>query len=206
MGLETAESKIQEICEKLRKETLDPARNEARHILESAEKRAEEIVEEAKRKAELSKEEARTDFQNQKSMNEVALDLAIKQALAKLQEEVMKIFNRELANSLLKETEKSDVIREMLQALIRAVEKDGFTGDIQAVLPKALPIDVLFAQLTHQVAHRLHREKVILGDFGGGVALKLVDRKIVIDMSDRALKELLSSYAQEGLREKIFNL
>ncbi len=205
MGLETAENKIQEICEKLRKETLDPARNEARHILESAERRAEQIVEEAKKKAELSREETKKDFESQKSVNEVALDLAIKQAISKLQQEVMKVFSTELTHILQKETEKPHVIAEMLTALLRAVEKDGLNGDLKAILPKALPLDALLGQLAEGVRQRLQKGNIILGDFTGGAALKLVDRKMVIDMSDKALKELLSSYAQEGLREKIFN-
>ena len=53
-GLETGKDKIQKICDALRKETLEPAKQEAREIVENAHLKADEILQEAKKKAEES--------------------------------------------------------------------------------------------------------------------------------------------------------
>jgi V/A-type H+-transporting ATPase subunit E len=206
MSLETAENKIQEICEKIRKDTLDPARVEAHLMIESAEKRAEQIVEEAKREAESSRAETKKDFQNQLSVHEVGLDLAVKQAVSKLKQEVMKIFHKELGRLVTKEVQEPHVIAKMLTALLGALEKDGIKGDINVLLPKILSVEALFENLTGEIKKKLEKETIAIGDFAGGIALKLLDHKIMIDMSDKALKELLVSYASEELKEKIFNV
>ena len=46
-GLESGKDKIQKICDALRKETLEPAKQEAREIVENAHMQASEIVTEA---------------------------------------------------------------------------------------------------------------------------------------------------------------
>ena len=43
-GLDTGREKIQKICDSLRKETLEPAKQEAREIIENAHMQASEIV------------------------------------------------------------------------------------------------------------------------------------------------------------------
>ena len=48
--LETGKNKIQKICDVLRNETLDPAKQEAREIIENAHIQAAKIIEDAKKK------------------------------------------------------------------------------------------------------------------------------------------------------------
>jgi cell division septum initiation protein DivIVA len=49
--IETGKDKVKKICEVLRKETIEPAIAEAKHILQTAQENADQIIEEAKRKA-----------------------------------------------------------------------------------------------------------------------------------------------------------
>lgn len=51
-SLETGKDKIQKICDALKKETLEPAKQEAREVIENARLQAAEIVTAAKKEAE----------------------------------------------------------------------------------------------------------------------------------------------------------
>ena len=50
-AVDTGRDKVKQICEVLRKETLEPAIDEAKGILEDAQKKGQQIVAEAKEKA-----------------------------------------------------------------------------------------------------------------------------------------------------------
>ena len=57
-GLESGKDKVKKICDILRKETLEPAQDEARGLIESAKEQAQQLIEEAKQEAERLKAEA----------------------------------------------------------------------------------------------------------------------------------------------------
>ena len=67
-GLETGKDKIQKICDALRKETLEPAKQEAREIVENAHLAASEIVREAKKKAEAAVSKAEIEINEKKKV------------------------------------------------------------------------------------------------------------------------------------------
>jgi V/A-type H+/Na+-transporting ATPase subunit E len=43
-----------------------------------------------------------------------------------------------------------------------------------------------------------------LGDFDGGVQIKLCDRKITIDVSDRVVRELIANFIRHDFRDLVF--
>ena len=50
-GLKNGRDKIKEICDVLKQETLEPAKQKAREVIENAQLQAEEILKEAREKA-----------------------------------------------------------------------------------------------------------------------------------------------------------
>jgi V/A-type H+-transporting ATPase subunit E len=44
----------------------------------------------------------------------------------------------------------------------------------------------------------------VVGSFKGGAQLQWHDRKLTLDMSDDALKELLSTYVRKDFRKMLF--
>ena len=55
------------------------------------------------------------------------------------------------------------------------------------------------------VVQALKERSVVLSDLAGGIQLKLHDKKMTIDLSDEALKELLATYiARKDFRKLLF--
>ncbi|HXF29343.1 MAG TPA: hypothetical protein VN457_05785, partial [Chlamydiales bacterium] len=63
--LERAHDRIQLICEKIRTETLDPAREEAERIIDEAHKEAARIREQAKRDSEKMQTELKKSLEEE---------------------------------------------------------------------------------------------------------------------------------------------
>ena len=102
-GLETGKDKIQKICDSLRKETLEPAKQEAREIVENSHMQASEIVAEAKAKAIAMTEEAEKEMEEKKRVFHASLNLACRQGIEQLKQKIEKdLFNQELTALIVK--------------------------------------------------------------------------------------------------------
>jgi V/A-type H+-transporting ATPase subunit E len=88
--------------------------------------------------------------------------------------------------------------------MIQAIEKDGISTDFSALIPKVASVQELNALLGKSVLERLKEGSVVVGDFAGGAKLKLHDKKMTIDISDSALKELFSRYLRKDFRKLLF--
>ena len=59
--------------------------------------------------------------------------------------------------------------------------------------------------LKKQIQERLQREGAIrVGSFGGGVQIRLRDKNMVLDLSDKALQQLLASFLRESFHNYLF--
>lgn len=204
MVLESANKKVQEICDILREETLSPARREAKRILEEAKWQADEMI--AKAKGEVTKiyQENEKKLEQQKTIYGSALHLAGKQAVTKLKQSIVELFSHEWEKELKSEMKKSDVVAKLVEKLIQAIEKEGLGANFLAIVPREVGMDKIMSHISSSTLAKLKEGKVALGDIHGGAQVKLVDQKMVIDMSDDAVIDLLRSYVTEEIRNKIF--
>lgn len=204
MALQSADKKVQEICDVLREETLKPAKKEAQRYLEQARWEADEIIKKAKEEAERIAKENQKKLDKDFKIHESSLQLAIKQAVQKLKQSIEAVFSREWQAMLGRKLQSEDVVAKLINTLVNAVEKDGLKTDLIAVIPKEISKEAIVAALQENVKKRITKEKIILGEIRGGAELKLVEEKMVIAMSDQAIIELLRQYVTETLKEKMF--
>jgi V/A-type H+/Na+-transporting ATPase subunit E len=204
-GLETGKDKVKKICELLRKETLEPAEQEAQQIIADAQMRAETIVREGREAMEKMMEAAHLEIERQKNVFHSSLNQACKQALERLREQIEeKLFNRELGRLVVQETQNPQVLAEMVQAVVGALEKEGIDVDLSIYIPAAIPARSVNLLLAKEIIDRLKEKSVLLGDFEGGIAVKIHKDNITIDITDKALKELVANYIRKDFRELIF--
>lgn len=204
-GTDTGSERVKKICDVLRRETLEPAKREAEEIVFEARRQAESIVEEAKQTAERLQVEAREEIERQKSIFQSSLFQACKQAIESLKQKIEeKLFNPALSRLFAKGTQSPEVITRLIQAVIKALEKEGVEADLSAYIPAAVSASELNEMLGKEIIHRLREKSVLIGSMGGGIEVKLHDHKITIDISDTALKELVSSFVRKDLREFFF--
>jgi V/A-type H+-transporting ATPase subunit E len=204
-GTDTGSERVKKICDVLRRETLEPAKREAEELVFEARRQAETILEEAKQAAERLQADAREDIDRQKSIFQSSLYQACKQAMESLKQKIEeKLFNQELSRLFSKATQSPEVVTRLIHAVIKALEKEGVEADLSAYIPAAVSASEINEMLGKEIVNRLREKSVLIGSMSGGIEVKLHGHDITIDISDAALKELVSSFVRKDFREFFF--
>lgn len=205
-SLEKGQDKIQKICNKLRHEVLEPAEKEAQNIVNEANKKAEEIIAEAERHAEQIINQARGQIEQERNVFHSALQQAAKQMVESLRQEIEhKLFNEELHSLLENQLADPKIIAELVNGIVNALEKEGMTADLSVIIPRLISMDDIQALLFENVRKRLKGKPLEVGSFAGGAQVKLLGKKMTIDLSDQAIKELLANFMRKDFRKLMFN-
>ncbi len=203
--MQPGKEKIKKICDTLREETIEPAKQEAKEILENAHLQAKSIIDEAKKKSEDILKKNREQLEKEKQVFLSALILASKQSLAALKQMIdEKLFSETLSNVLVEKTSQKEVVEKLLEAVVEAIKKEGIEGDISAYIPKKLSSEEIAKSLMKSVLERLKDKQVCVADIAGGVKVALKDQKVTLDISDEAIKELVAKYIHRDFRQMLF--
>jgi len=204
-GLESGKDKVKKICEVLKKETLEPAKREAEEILQQAHAEAERIIAEAQAQAKNVGADAKKEIERQRNVFQSSLNQACKQSLEFLKQEIENnLFNKELSSMLTKQTQDPKVLAELITAVVKAIEKEGIDSDLTAYVSSAVPAQVVNSLIAKEILSRLKEKGVVVGSMQGGVAIKLHKDNITLDITDSALKELVSQYIRKDFRDMLF--
>lgn len=205
MATETGSEKVKKICEVLRKETLEPAMEEAEKRIADAREEAESILAKAKAKADKLVLDAQTEIDKRRNVFHASMQQGCRQTLEELKEQIEKrLFNQALFEAVAKKTSSPDVLAKLITALVNAIEKEGLSADLSAIIPAHVPAREVNELLAREVAEKLREKSVLLGPQKGGAEVKLHDKKITIDLSEGALRELVGSFIRKDLREILF--
>ena len=204
--LEKGQDKIQKICAILRDQTLEPAQKEAQEIIERAQEHAEQIINEAQKAAQKLHEEAKTSVGRELTVFQSTLQQSVKQSLESLRQSIEnKFFSENLVSVIEKSVSDPKIVANLIDAIVKAVEKQGLDTNLSALIPKTMTPRQLNELLMKDVLEALKDQSVSVGDFAAGAKVKLNNKKIIIDISESALKELLSTYvARKDFRKLVF--
>jgi len=206
-GLETGKDKVKKICDILRKETLEPARDEAEQIISNGTKEAEKIIQAALDKASKIIREAEEEIERQRKMFHSSITQACKKTIETLKQQIEeKLFNQELSRLVLKQTQDPKALAGLITVLIEAIEKKGLDTDLSVAIPAAIPAREVNMLLAKEILDRLKEKSVLLAPIAGGIELKFHKDKMTLDISDQALIELVSNYARKDFREFLFGV
>ncbi|NGX50026.1 MAG: V-type proton ATPase subunit E [Candidatus Anoxychlamydiales bacterium] len=204
--LESGEDKIQKICESIRNETLLPAREQAKEIVENAHISADLIIKKAHKEKERMILSAKKEIEKERKIFDSALNLATRQALEVLKQKIEnELFSKNLKDVIVDETKDPKVIANLINVLVRTIEKFGIDADVSAYIPKEVDVKEINKLLLKEAASKLREKEVLLGDFEGGIKLKIHDKEITIDISNDAIKNLVADYLRSDFRFLIFN-
>ena len=206
-SFDTGRDKVKKICDILKKETLEPAKEEAEKILSSARAEAAEIVVLARAEVETRKAEALAEIERERTIFQSSLGQACKQSLEQLREQIEhKILDQGLLSLLTQSLIQPHVLADLITAVIRAIEKEGTDVVLSAHIPATVPARAVNQLLAKEFLGKLKENGVLLGKLSGGIELVLHKDKITIDLSDTALKELVAYYIRKDFRTLIFGL
>jgi V/A-type H+-transporting ATPase subunit E len=203
---EKGQEKIEKICRMIRDETLEPAEKDAQNIIEAAKKKAHEIIHEAEQQTKQMITEGQKRMEQERGVFHSSLEQASKQALESLRQSIEhKLFNEQIEKLLVEQTTDPEVIKKIIEAIVGAIDTKGLQADLEAAIPKAVSPKAINQLLATQIVKRLKDETVTVGNFAGGAQVKWVDKKMTIDLSAAALKELLVSHiGNKGIRAIFF--
>lgn len=204
---EKASDKVKTICRLITEETLTPAKKEAQETINLAKNEAQVILEEAHKEAKLIQERCDREVEHKLSVMQASLDMAVKQAILFLKQEITEhFFSKELHHMLTKEMENRDWVAKLLEAMVVSLEKEGISSELHAVLPKTTTRDQIVHSLTKAVADRLKQagEKGITVGNMIGVELKPAGENFTLSVTEEALHQIIAKYVHRDLREKIF--
>lgn len=203
--LEKGQDKIQKICDRLRHEVIEPANKEAEDLVAAAHKKSEQIIAEAHKRVEEMHKNARTQIEQERRVFQASLKQAAKQAVEALRQEIEhKLFNEELQSKLEQPLSQPQLVAQLIEAIIPALEREGLETDLSVIIPRTVSSAEVSHLLAEGVRQRLKKHPLEIGKFAGGIQVRLVGKKMTIDLSDQALKELLSNYVRKDFRELIF--
>jgi V/A-type H+/Na+-transporting ATPase subunit E len=204
-GLDNGKNKIQKICDALRVETLEPAKQEAREILENAHLQAADLVREAKDKMQTMIDATDRQIDQKQKAFQSSMQLASRQAIELLKQKIEKeLFFQGLADYVAKEMADPKLISNLINSCIKLLQDKGIEEDISVMIPKAVTPRTINNLLVQNFIDRLQEKSVVIGDFDGGVQLRLVDRRMTIDISDRVVRELIANFIRHDFRDLVF--
>lgn len=203
--LEKGSQKIQDICDLLKNETLEPAKQEAEAIIAHAKEQAEKIIQEAERQAKEMHTESHKKWEQEKQLQEFALNQASSQSLESLRQSIeTHLFNHQLQDLIVNSAKDPQVISKLLQAMVNALDKEGLKADLVALIPKTASAQEVSALLGEEFLKQLSNKRLDIGTFAGGAQIYLKGKQMTLDMSDVSLKELLAHFLRKEFRKFIF--
>lgn len=206
-GLDNGKNKIQKICDALRVETLEPAKQEAREILENAHLQAADLTREAKDKMQSMIEATDREIDEKQKAFHSSMQLACRQAIELLKQKIeQELFFHSLAEYVAKEMADPKLISHLINSCIKTLQESGIEEDISVMIPQEIIPRAINSLLVQQVIDRLQEKSVILGDFDGGIQIKLRDRQMTIDISDRVVRDLIAKFIRHDFRDLVFQV
>ena len=204
-SLDTGKDKIRKICDILKNETLQPAQKEASKIVETAEQQARTIIKEAEVRGAEIVSTSKSKMEKEREVFDTAIQQACRYVIESLKQDIQnKLFNIGLSDWLESETADEKVAAKLINTLVHAIEKEGTSAQFSALIPEQVSAEKVNALLLKKVLNKLREQSVVVGDFMGGVQLKLHDKQLTLDLSDEAIKELLEPYLRKSFRDLLF--
>jgi len=192
-------SGVQELVQRLREEGVAAGRREGEEIVAGARTEAARILAEARREAEELTRATAATIETERQAARAALDLAWRDAMLQLREQLEMAFARRLKSLIAAALRDPEVLIELVvDALRHVLEADRSPDRAQVLVPDSsaqdpeatLALDTLAATLARDLLQggvELVREQ----RSGAGVRIRLADRGIELAVTEETLAALL---------------
>jgi len=203
--LEQADTRIQVICDKIRTETLDPAKEQAQEIIENARREADRILQHAHGERERIVKETRKSLDEEKQIFESSLEQASKQSIELLKQKIENsLFTPSLEKWVKEHLGNAKSYASLVEALVKALNKEGIKTELGVLIPQSFTTDAINAELAQDILQQLKNRSVELSDLPAGVQVKVSGKNMVLDISGKALQDIVASYIHKDFRKIFF--
>ena len=149
--------------------------------------------------------QAKQKIEMERSVFLTTLQQAGKQSIEKLKQDIeYKLFDEEMQKLIIEEAKNSKTIAKIITTIVEAIEKEGITANLEAIVPKSVSAKEVCGFLGDKILQKLKEKSVTVGEFAGGAKIKMLDKQMTLDFSDKAIFELISGYVRKDFRKLIF--
>lgn len=215
---QVSSSGVDALITRLRDEGVAAGRSEAEKIVHEAQSKANKILDKAQKEARQRLDAAYKESEKYKTAGEEALKTAIRDTVLAMKEALMERFTSEVRRLVSHQMEDPELIRKMiLEVAGRASEGVSLeeSEPLDVLLPERIvgleelrrnPEELLKGRLTGLVlglTGEMLRSGVtfsVADDAAEGIRVQLVDKDIKLDLSDKAVADLLLQHLQPRFR------
>ena len=204
--LEKSKDKIQVICDKLRHEVLEPANCEAENIIADAKKAAADIIKNAKADAQQIISQAKAQIEQERNVFRSSLEQAAKQVVENLRQKIeQSFFDHGLERVIAEEGSQPNVVVDLIAAVVDCLQKEGIDSNFEVIIPTNCSKEDVTRLLIAKGVNNIKANQLSNGTISAGIKVKLIGKKMTLDITDQTLKEMLSAYARSDFRKTIFS-
>lgn len=204
--LEDGRMRIQQISDEIRNNVIDPAKKESEKRVQEGEHRKSELVAEGMKEKERLIKEAHAQIEQERNIFNSSLEQASLQAIESLKQRIESFFfNQELQKMLEGPFSEPIVISNIIDALVQAIEKEGLSADLAAVIAKSVDPEEVNKLLAKRILQRLQKQSVEIGAITGGVKLSVVGKNMTISLTEEDVRKLLAEHLRKDFRKMIFD-
>ncbi len=210
-------SGVEALIERLRQQGVEAGRAARDEFIAEAEREGERIVKEAREKAAAIVEEARRETARLKASGEDALRVAMRDTVLRMRETLRKRLESQVRLLVTKQLVDEEFLRQLIIEVARRARKESGADQaesLELLLPaeaigveelrhKPDEVDDKLSQFAKQIASATWREGVSIGTIesgGHGIRVRLKDKELEVDLSDRAIADLLLEHLQPRFR------
>ena len=202
---------VEALIERLRNEGVGSGRAEAEKIVKDARADAQTMLSKAKEEADQIVSRARTEAANLEKAGRQALEVAARDTVLDLKNRLSQRVAREVKRLVADEVQRQEILEKLiLEVGGQAREKTIGAGAMEILLPeKLVSLDDIAKDPAHHqsplglfassVARKMLRQGVTLAsspNVKAGIKVRLTDQGIDLDLSDKAIADLLLQHLQ----------
>jgi len=201
----TGDERLAAICQMIRNETLDPAREEAEELRRQAEINADNIIEQAKKKAEKLLAETRDQIEEERVTFQDALKSAARQTLEILKQRIEReLFNPQLSEYLEEEFDDEQKTAELISLIIENIRDQGLEGNLSIWIGQKLNKEKVAAHLTKKALSSIPKDGIKVSDHKYGCTVKIIDQHLALEITPESIRDLMTNFLRSDFRSYLF--
>ncbi|MEA5416681.1 hypothetical protein [Synechococcus sp. BA-132 BA5] len=209
-------SGVEELIARLRDQGVEKGRTEAEGLLQEAQAKAATLLAEAEAQARQIVDRARKEAESLQTSGQQALELAFRDANLALKAQLSDRFTGEVRQLVGEEQEKQEILERMILEIVGTLRPEADQSQqVEVLLPRRVvglaelsqhPEELeegILSRFVRLTARGLLRDGISFGVSKGpqaGLKLRLVDRDVVLDLTDGAIAQSLLAHLQPRFR------
>lgn len=201
--LDTGSDKIKKICDAIRHETLEPAKQQARVIVEQASDQAALILQDARNQADAMLDNAKKQHEKDKQIFEASMQHASKLFKEKLKIELEQHFLSQAIHKISSDLfHSSELSAQVVSALVEGYSNKALNGDFIAMISHHLDKEKFVKALSSEVKRKI--AQVQHSNITSGVVLKSEGDNLRIDIDEKQLSDALMQVVRSDFRKYFY--